>query len=84
MKIETLGGMTAPTWVRKMKIETTEDLISVFEKRRVELGISERELALNSGKSHGMYWWWKKKAKTTSFATVLSWCKALNLKISIE
>lgn len=67
-----------------MKIETTEDLIAALEKRRTEMGLSERELAANANKSHGMYWWWKKRAKTTSFATVLSWCKALNLKISIE
>lgn len=67
-----------------MKIETTEDLVAVIEKRRVDMGLSERELAVTTGKSHGMYWWWKKRAKTTSFATVLNWCKALNLKISIE
>lgn len=67
-----------------MKIETTEDLLEVIEKRRLEKGISERELSIMAGKSPSIYWWWKKKAKTTSFSTALHWCRALDLKIEIS
>ena len=66
-----------------MKIETTEDLLAAIEEARQAKGMSEREMSALAGKSPSMYWWFKRKAATTSFATVLTYCKALGLKIEI-
>lgn len=67
-----------------MKIETIEDLLQMIEEARTEKGMSEREMSALAGKSPSMYWWFKKKAATTSFANVLTYCKALGLRIEIS
>ena len=64
-------------------INTTEDLAKAIETRRIEKGLSERQLSVLAGKSPSIYWWWKKKAHTTSVATAVNWCKALGLELAI-
>jgi len=67
-----------------MQIDTIEDLLKAIEAARVEQGLSERALSCKAGKSPGLFWWWKKNAGTTSFATAMEYCKALNLRLTIS
>ena len=67
-----------------MEIHNIDDLLKVIEDKRIERGLSERELSSLVGKSPSIYWWWKRNTGTTSFATVLMYCKALGLTINVK
>jgi ribosome-binding protein aMBF1 (putative translation factor) len=65
-------------------IDNVDDLLKVIEARRVEMGISERQLSEKIGKSPSIYWWWKKKGKCTKVSTALEYMKVLDLKLSVS
>lgn len=67
-----------------MIISNVDELLAAIEARRVELGLSERQLSEKIGKSPSLYWWWKKKAKSTKVSTALQYMDVLGLKLSVS
>jgi len=67
-----------------MQINSVDDLLKAIEEKRTELKMSERQLSGKIGRSPSIYWWWKRNTGTTSFTTVLEYCKALGLTLFIK
>lgn len=67
-----------------MKVNSIEDILQAIEAKRIEKGLSERQLSKKIGKCSSAYWWTKEKGKSTKLSTVLKYMEVLGLKLSIS
>lgn len=70
--------------MKSNSINNVDDLLAAIESKRIELGLSERQLSEKIGKSPSLYWWWKKKAKSTKVSTALQYMDVLGLKMTVS
>lgn len=66
-----------------MQIETIDDLFNALEGERIRKGLTERQLSSLIGKDPTHFWAFKNKTKNMTTDTLLKYCNALGLKITI-
>ena len=65
------------------QIDQPADLLAAIDDRRLELGLSERDLCRRAGLSHGSYWHTRNKSSDVSLRAALAYCNVLGLTLKV-
>lgn len=66
------------------EVSSAEDVLTVLEERRKEVGASRRALSERAGYAHAAYWWWQRKGGKVGLSSALCYLKTLGFKVYLE
>ena len=64
--------------------DTIHLMVRMMDERRVERGLSKRDLSLKAGLAHGTFWHITKKPEGITLGTAIALCEVLNFTLQVS
>jgi len=59
-------------------------MVEMMDARRIERGLSKRELSLQAGLAHGTFWHITRKPEGITLGTAIALCEVLNFQLQVN